>query len=45
MGQTRKYTRRAVIDAILYVVRTGGAWRYLPDDFPPWQTCTRTSRA
>jgi transposase len=25
-------------DAILYVVRTGCAWRYLPVDFPPWQT-------
>jgi transposase len=22
----------------LYVVRTGCAWRYLPKDFPPWQT-------
>jgi transposase len=22
----------------LYVVRTGCAWRYLPADFPPWQT-------
>ena len=38
MGRPEKHPRRAVIDAILYVVRTGCAWRYLPVDFPPWQT-------
>jgi len=26
------------IEAILYLDRTGCAWRYLPGDFPPWQT-------
>jgi hypothetical protein len=26
------------VDAIVYVVRTGCAWRQLPVDFPPWQT-------
>jgi transposase len=26
------------VDGILYVLRTGCAWRYLPADFPPWQT-------
>ena len=26
------------MDAILYVVRAGCAWRQLPADFPPWQT-------
>jgi transposase len=26
------------MDAILYVDRTGIAWRYLPHDFPPWET-------
>ena len=31
-------TRRAVVDAILYVIRTGCSWRQLPGDFPPWQT-------
>jgi len=30
--------RREILDAICYVVRTGCAWRYLPHDFPPWQT-------
>ncbi|RGC69516.1 hypothetical protein C5N14_09585 [Micromonospora sp. MW-13] len=37
-GSPEKHDRRAVIDAILYVVRTGCAWRYLPIGFPPWQT-------
>ncbi|MCX5122078.1 transposase [Micromonospora sp. NBC_00362] len=36
-GQTRKHARRANIDAILYVMHTGCAWRYLPVDFPSWQ--------
>ncbi len=26
------------MDAILYVNRTGCAWRHLPKDFPPWRT-------
>jgi putative transposase len=26
------------LDAILYATRSGGAWRLLPGDFPPWQT-------
>lgn len=29
---------RQVIDAIFYVVKGGIPWRYLPTDFPPWQT-------
>jgi transposase len=27
-----------IVNAILYVVRTGCAWRLLPREFPPWQT-------
>ena len=30
--------RRRVIDAILYVVRSGCQWRMLPQDFPRWNT-------
>lgn len=30
--------RRAILDAILYVVRTGCQWRQLPGDFPNWKT-------
>jgi putative transposase len=29
---------RAVVDAILYLLRTGCQWRLLPTDFPPWST-------
>ena len=37
-GRPEKHPRREVVDAILYLVRTGCAWRQLPADFPPWQT-------
>ena len=33
----RKNSLRTVIDALLYVVKTGCQWRYLPKDFPKWQ--------
>ena len=29
---------RAVLSAILYLVRSGCQWRLLPHDFPPWGT-------
>jgi transposase len=32
---------RVVFDGILYVLRTGCAWRHLPRDFPPWATTLR----
>jgi transposase len=37
-GRPEKHPRRQIVDAVLYVVRTGCAWRQLPADFPPWQT-------
>ncbi|GIX04308.1 MAG: hypothetical protein KatS3mg114_0177 [Planctomycetaceae bacterium] len=30
--------RRWVLNAILFVVRTGCQWRQLPRDFPPWKS-------
>ncbi|WP_310738066.1 IS5 family transposase [Microbispora sp. H10949] len=39
-GRPEKHPRRDIVDAIVYVVRTGCAWRQLPFDFPPWQTVT-----
>ena len=30
-----------LLDGVLYVLRTGCAWRHLPRDFPPWQTVLR----
>jgi transposase len=37
----KTHPRRAIVDAILYRVRTGCSWRQLPTDFPPWQTVYR----
>ena len=37
-GRPAKHTRREIVDAILYVLRTGCQWRMLPHDFPPWKT-------
>jgi len=32
---------RALLDAVLHVLRTGCACRHMPLDFPPWQTTLR----
>lgn len=37
-GRPEKHPRRLIVDAILYVVRTGCSWRQLPADFPSWET-------
>src|SRR5919205_1570598 len=37
-GRTPHQELREIFNAILYVNRTGIAWRYLPHDFPPYQT-------
>jgi len=29
---------REVLNALRYLARSGGGWRMLPKDFPPWQT-------
>jgi putative transposase len=38
VGRPRTVCRRRIIDAILYVVRTGCQWRQMPHDFPKWRT-------
>jgi len=38
VGRPREVCRRQVINAILYVNRTGCQWRQLPRDFPKWRT-------
>ena len=35
-GVPATYSRREMVDAILFLARTGCQWRYLPDRFPPW---------
>jgi transposase len=37
-GRPEKHQRREIVNAILYVVKSGCPWRYLPADLPPWQT-------
>jgi transposase len=31
-----EYARREIVNAILYLLRTGCQWRHLPHDFPKW---------
>jgi putative transposase len=40
-GRPRTTNLRDVVDAILYILRTGCQWRYLPKDFPPKSTVWR----
>jgi transposase len=37
-GRPREHELRRVVDALLYVVKTGCQWRQLPSNFPPWKT-------
>ena len=37
-GRPREVDTREVLNAVLYVLRTGCAWRHVPHDFPPWET-------
>lgn len=43
-GRPRLYPARVMLNAMFYVVRTGCAWRLLPDGFPPWQAVYATFR-
>ena len=38
LGRPRETDLHAVLDAILYIVRSGCQWRMLPKDFPPFTT-------
>jgi putative transposase len=37
-GRPRSADLREVLNALLYLDRTGAQWRALPKDFPPWPT-------
>jgi putative transposase len=37
-GRPRVVERRELVNAILYVLRTGCPWRHLPHDLPTWST-------
>ena len=34
----QKWKWKTILNALMYVLRTGCQWRALPDSFPPWQT-------
>ncbi|PRA48168.1 IS5/IS1182 family transposase [Ochrobactrum sp. MYb68] len=38
LGLPRKTDLREVVNALLYIASSGGAWRLLPTDFPPFST-------
>lgn len=37
IGRPPEHNLRHLMDAIVYVDRTGIPWRYPPHDYPPWQ--------
>jgi transposase len=37
-GRKARVSRRQIVNAILYVARTGCQWRNLPNDLPNWST-------
>jgi len=44
-GRPRKTDLREVVNAILYLVRSGCQWRMIPHEFPPWKTVYNYYRA
>jgi len=43
-GRPALHPRRELVNAMLYVLRGGIAWRLLPHEFPPWQTVYHSFR-
>jgi transposase len=43
-GRPEKYPRRQMLDACVYVLRSGCSWRMLPKDFPSWAAVYKTFR-
>jgi putative transposase len=44
-GRPRETDLREVLNALLYLVRSGCQWRMIPHEFPPWKTCYNYYRA
>src|SRR5579884_4088383 len=36
-GRPAKYSRREIVNALLYITRAGCPWRMMPKDLPPWR--------
>jgi transposase len=41
-GRPHLHSLRTILNAIFYQLRTGGAWRFLPQEWPPGRRCTTT---
>jgi putative transposase len=37
-GKNRRHSKRVLVNAVFYVIKTGCQWRFLPKDYPPWGT-------
>jgi len=37
-GRPRSVNMRQILNGIFYILRSGGAWRLLPHEYPPWST-------
>ena len=37
-GRPRSVDVREIINAMRYMLRSGGSWRLMPHDLPPWET-------
>jgi putative transposase len=37
-GRPRRHSTREILNAVFYWLRSGGVWRLLPHDLPPWKT-------
>jgi putative transposase len=42
-GNRRKHPVREMVNAILYVIKSGCQWRMLPKDFPPFSAVFATT--
>lgn len=43
-GRKRSVDMQAIVNAILYILCAGCAWRMLPNDFPKWKTIMKSYR-
>ncbi len=37
-GNRSEHAKKDLVNAVLYITKTGCQWRLLPHDLPPWQT-------
>lgn len=37
LGRPPRYSRRVMLNAMMYVVRSGCTWRMMPKEFPHWR--------